>query len=222
MNTTTIRIEPGLGTGVYDYSTAAALLHVSPAQVRGWAEGYVRPMRNRSEPVLQSKPLPGILTFYDLIELVFVKKYRDAGVKLSTIKKTAAFLAEELRTPYPLADCRLETDGVQLLREQEKRLVNVADSQTVLEIVRELFKDIEFKDCLPDRWWPMGRDGRVVISPHKAFGQPVDCEYGTRTDIIYATYKAEEDVEAVATWYEISKEAVNAAIRFETEWRCAA
>lgn len=219
-----MRTGPALGTGIYTYAEAARLLRVSVAKVRGWAEGYVRHIngeQRRSQPVLQREVHRyKLLTFFDLIELFFVREFTNAGVKLSETRAAAEYLSQQLNTPYPFACCKLDTDGVQLLQEAGDAYINVAHQQRVFEFVKLFFKDIDFDDdCQAKAWWPLGRDKFIVIDPKRAFGAPIDVRSGVRTEIIYSTYKAEGDVQAVADWYEIKPDVVEAAIEFE-EQRC--
>ncbi len=217
------RIEPGLGTGIYTYSCAAKLLKVSTAQVRGWAEGYVRHVRGescRGEPVLQTCPSQGLLTFYDLVELMFVREYRKCGIKLDHIRKTAKELAEAEHTVYPFAQEKLVTDGTQLMVHMADGYLNVADKQRVVCFVDQILKDIEFdkEDLLARRWHPLGRKSPAVVDPKRGFGLPIDEESGVRLHVLYATYTAERDIDAVADWYGVDKRAVEAAIEFEEHW----
>ncbi len=221
-------LEPDLGTGIYSYAEAASLLQVSYGRVHRWAEGYTAERHGatiHAEPVLYAKRRhAGVLTFPDLIELMFVKLFTDRGVRLATIAATAERLSRELGTPYPFACKRLETDGRQLLDTVGSCFRSVADTQLVFQFVEEFFRNIDFDPdtCLSDRWFPLGRDVPVVIDRHRSFGAPIVAT-GVRTDIVYATYKAEEgDTEVVAYWYDISPQEVEAAVRFETEWRKAA
>jgi len=218
--------QPGLGTGIYTYPEAAKLLGVSSAKVRRWADGYVCALNGRErqkKPVLQRRTcLPGLLTFCDLIELFFVREFRDAGVPLQDIRDAAWLLADRWDTPYPFAFRRLETDGRQILLQAGEQYENVARRQQVFGFAAEFFKNIDFDRELAERWWPLGREKLIVIDRHRSFGAPIDCRSGVRTEVIFATYKAEQDTKAVAEWYEIRTEAVIAAVEFEERWSRAA
>lgn len=220
------RKSPQLGTGVYTYAEAARLLRVSTAQVRGWAEGYVRRVGDGvklGESVLQRPSVEtGLLTFYDVIELRFVKAFRDAGVALKEIVAAARLLAQEWETAYPFARRDLYTDGRQLLRRAGPQYENVANKQQVFEFIEAFFRDTDFEDQMPQRWWPLGHEKLIVIDPHRSFGIPIHVKSGIRTDVLYSAYQAEQDTKAVADWYETDPEAVEAAVEFETRWLKAA
>lgn len=220
--------KPDLGTGVYSYVEAARILQVSDAEVRRWAQGYCAVRQGqeiRKEPVLRADTgQPGVITFPDLVELRFVKWFREQGVRLPKIVAAAERLSEELQTPYPFACKRLElqTDGSQILDLFGDQRRDPATQQMVFEFVSQFFRDIDFdpETCLPDRWYPMGRQSKVVIDRHHAFGAPSIVGRNVRTDILYATYKAENgDADLVAEWYDVPKEAVLAAVDFEERWQ---
>lgn len=221
--------RPDLGTGVYTYAEAARLLQVKSARVRRWAQGYCARRRGREirkEPILRSDAARlGVVTFADLVELMFVKCFISLGVPLAEVVAAAERLALELDTPYPFACKRLETDGRQLLEAFGPGYRNPATLQIVFAFASELFKDVDFDPdtCLAERWWPLGRDRKIVVDRHRSFGAPIVEERSIRTDVLYATYKAEErDAELVAEWYRVPKEAVLAAVEFEEEWLKAA
>lgn len=218
--------EPGLGTGIYTISEAAHLLQVSKRKVVGWAERYVH---SREGPVRVSPPVldregaePGLLTFHDLIELVFVREFRKAGVDLPQIRAAAALLREEWNTPYPFA--------TQKVVDLERKLVNREDMKTIIgrqqvfEFGRKFFNDVDFdRFGLAEKWHPLGKGKLIILDPHRSFGAPIELRSGIRTDVLYRQYLAEGgDVQAVADWYEVPTEAVKQAVEFEEKWQAAA
>jgi uncharacterized protein (DUF433 family) len=82
---------------------------------------------------------------------------------------------------------------------------------------------IEFNaDDQPQRWWPLGRDRRVVIDPARAFGAPIVHREGVQTYVLARAVAAEEgDVELVASWYGVSAEGVQDALEFERHLKAA-
>ena len=89
-------------------------------------------------------------------------------------------------------------------------------SQMVISsIARPFFRRIEFQDSEPIRYWPMDRNGRVVLDPQRAFGKPIDARSGVPTAALYAMARSGETLQSVADWYEIEVEAVEAAVNFE-------
>lgn len=219
-------MRPGLGTGIYTVSEAARLLQVPSRTLKRWAEGYVY-VRNgdqrRSGPLLDRENAePGLLTFYDLVELFFVKEFRkDNQVELPHIRAAAARLRERWQTPYPFALKRIVELNRQLVEEATSE--TVLGQQRIFEFGRQFFRNVDFdEDGLAMAWHPLGKDKLIVVDPQRSFGAPIDTRSGIRTDVLYRQYRAEGDAESVADWYEIPVEAVEQAIEFEERWTPAA
>src|SRR5258708_2414654 len=104
------------GVGLYSISGVARLAQMKPSSVRRWALGYS--YRTRSGDKRHAEPIFGhtfadeiALSFLDLVEILFVKAFRDYGVSMKTIRAAAATGVELFGTDHPFAVKRLETDG---------------------------------------------------------------------------------------------------------------
>jgi uncharacterized protein (DUF433 family) len=231
-----------LGTGIYSPSEAAALLKAPAAEVRRWAFGYTRVRDGapkRYEPLIHTQ-LPELdgqqaLTFIELVEMMFIKGFREAGVSWKTIHEAAGVAARLFETEHPFAMRQFFADpgGVYaLLREVDggESLVSlVGNGQHVFtELVRPYLGQLEFAPSdVPTRWWPLGKEGRVVVDPAVSFGQPIVAEAGIPTRILAEALAAETEydprtaLERVAWVYKVPERHVHAATRFE-EWLNAA
>jgi uncharacterized protein (DUF433 family) len=97
-------------------------------------------------------------------------------------------------------------------------LIDLVKRQKVFEhVIRpELYAGIQFgSDGLATRWYPIKNSEKIVLDPSIAFGKPILTDFGIRTDIIAAAFAVEKDKKAVAAQYDISVDAVNAALRYE-------
>jgi uncharacterized protein (DUF433 family) len=212
---------PQIGTGIYSYASAARLLAVSTARVRRWAEGYtylIGDGERSSAPILQRQLYqPGILTFKDLIELYFVKAFVDEKVPLPKIRYLAIKLSQEFDTPYPFAHERLKADGARLLLKESKTsfIEPVTGQKVFKEIVEPFLKNIEFKKHEASRWFPRGKAAGILVDPQYAFGAPVIAEHYIRTDVLFNSFKVEQNVKSVADWYGVSEKSVEAAVSYE-------
>lgn len=217
--------KPSLGTGIYTVAEAARLLKVSPRKVAGWAKQYVN---HRDGEIRVSPPIldrtgneSGLITFHDLVELFFVREFRNAGVSLPHIRGVARILRESWGTPYPFAEQRLAELGRRLVDREDMKVI--MDKQQVFQFAQDFFQDFDFDATgLAKTWSPLGKEKLIVLDPHRSFGAPIDIRSGVRTDVLYGAYQAEGNVEAVAQWYEVAREAVDQAIEFEVRWRKAA
>ena len=54
-----------------------------------------------------------------------------------------------------------------------------------------------------------------MLDPEIAFGKPVLTDYGVRTEIVAEAFKAEKDKKMIASLFDVSVAAVEAAIRYE-------
>ena len=66
---------------------------------------------------------------------------------------------------------------------------------------------------LASKFWPMGKEYKIVCDPHHKFGQPVVAGTNIQAESIYRMHMAKEPIKFIAQLYEISEEKVKHAIR---------
>jgi len=217
-----------LGIGLYTIPEAARIVHVSPARLRRWLQGYKFQGRS-AEPVLH-RELPeleehGVVTFLDLVGLILVSHFRSKGVSLQAIRENARIASERLHTDHPFAVKRFHLLGKELIAETVARdtahgprrlYEDLRKSQLILDQVAEsFFGNLHYEGDLARQYWPLGKDRRVVLDPTRAFGQPADPTTGVPTHVLYGMYKAGESAEDVARSFHVDLEAVHSAIEYE-------
>jgi uncharacterized protein (DUF433 family) len=209
-------IRARLGTGLYSIPDAARIIKSTAGNVRRLIDSDHSAGNGRFDPQGRT------VTFLELMELQFIKLFRDEGVGLDTIRKAAKTAARQFGTSYPFAVHRFDTDGRTVfatLLSGEKQSAVIEDlrhGQYVFEtIVRPFFKKLEYGADLAIRFWPMGIKDRVVLDPERQFGKPIDNETAVPTAALYRAVKAGEDPVAVAKWFEVPLAAVRAAVTFE-------
>ncbi len=217
-----------LNMGIYTVVEASKLTGVSKGCIRRWLGGYRSKPRHKNYSPLWKSQLPSIenkiaLGFLDLIEIKFVDAFLNKGVSWAVIHKVRE-KAQELYpdTNHPFCTKQFVTDGCQIFRDLHKEtgencLEEIATDQRVFaEITKPFLKQLEFRDgTILERWWPMGTDRHVVVDPRKNFGQPTMVAEGIPTQILVKSYRANNSVDEVARWYEISPESVQEAIEYE-------
>ncbi|WP_420129612.1 hypothetical protein [Longimicrobium sp.] len=227
------------GTGLYTPAEAAALLHEQPETVRRWAFGY---RRNRAagptvHPPLIHTDLPELegqraLTFVELVELLYIRAFHAAGASWHEIKEAATVAARLFTSEHPFALRQVYVDpgrvlygGVQNADGSESFIRLRGHGQHELPtLVKPFLDQLDFDlNDVATRWWPLGRNGGVVIDPAFSFGAPRVEEAGIRTRTLaqavgaeHAVY-GEKTVEHVAWTYEISPRHVETALAFE-QW----
>lgn len=219
-----------LGVGLYSYAEAARIIGVAPSTLRSWVREYyyeVEGRRYHRAPIIRRHfPDQPILTFLELIELLFVKLFREHGVSMRAIRLASHRAAEMFETDYPFAVRRFDTDGRRIFA----TLKDVAEDGTLIQdlsrgqlafetIVRPFFRKLEYEGNMAAlTFWPRERGGRVVLDPRRNFGHPIDAETGIPTRVLYDAFVSDagHSVEAVADWYEVPVAAVEAAVSYET------
>ena len=225
--------ESLLGVGLYTIPQAARLLRLSSQKLRRWADGYLflsDGARRRSEPLihrdLQEREDEVILTFQDLLELHMVRFFRSEGVSIQTIRKAAEQATLLYKTTHPFTVKGFETDGKSIFATLEEQgvegiskaelLQDLIRSQMVMEsIARPFFRQIEFEEMEPSRWFPNGKGGGIVIDPQRSFGKPIEKVSGIPTETLYNMARGGEKIENIAHWYKIDVETVHEAVRYE-------
>jgi DNA-binding transcriptional MerR regulator/uncharacterized protein (DUF433 family) len=233
-----------MGLGIYSISDVARYLHATPQLVRNWVLG--RPSRasrtdsdQRTSPILLAPPRridgEAVLTFRDLIELRFVRLFRQHGVSMPVIKAAAQNAAVQLQSNHPFGLHKFSTDGKKLFADlkstriieeesgrdvDEKRLVQELDlAQMVMgDIIQIWLKDVVYDENIIRQLWLLGPNGRAMLDPLRGFGQPLDSPTGVPLAPLYASIRAGDSIAAVADWYEVPEAAVEAAIEVYTRY----
>jgi hypothetical protein len=167
-----------LGRGVYSAPEALRLLNfsrdpnhsrrISRQTVSRWLRGYDYEVHGQ---VRHSDPLwaPDYanddetleLSFRDLIELRFVKAFRDLGLSLPAIRECFARAVEEVKDERPFSTRKFKTDGKTIFLEithrlKEGEMIDLRKRQGVFRtIVEPSLRDLEFDaEVVARRIWP--------------------------------------------------------------------
>lgn len=166
------------------------------------------------EPVLE-------VSFRDLIELRFVKTFRDLGLSLQTIRECFDRAVEVVQDQRPFSTRRFRTDGSTIFYEitdgvHEGKLVDLRRRQNVFHrIVEPSLHDLEFEADALARWFPLGRSRQsIVVDPARAFGRPIVNSGGVPIETIAQAVEVEGTPERAARLYELPVAAVRDAVEF--------
>ena len=220
---------PLLQTGIYTVAEASRLTTVSPQRIRRWLKGYefrVKYGRHRSPAVWNSQLDPIdhaiALGFLDLLEIRAVDAFINAGVTWKTLRQVHDKARNWVGHSHPFCTNRFATDGhtifLQLRKKnQEVMLWDMRDVQRVFDkVIRPFLKNVEFDSGkVPRRWWPRGKNRQVALDPRRSFGHPIIFREGIATKVLARSARANDSVEEVARWFQISPVSVREAIDFE-------
>lgn len=217
-----------LGVGLYTSSEAAKLTSMRPERVRRWINGYryVRDGETRfSEPLWTSDVIVDDirhLSFRDLLELRFLKLFHEqARLSIPTIRKAFYVARDVLGEEHPFSSKSFRTDGRGIFLEisessKDTKLLDLLKRQYAFKhLVEQSFKNIDFDENAPTRWWPMSKTSNVVLDPNRSFGQPIASKSGVPTKALADAVATEGSVKLAAELFEVSTKAVRDAVRFE-------
>lgn len=205
-----------LGVGLYSVVEAARLLRTPRRTLSRWVEGYVRELRSgvKAYAPMIERDEAATLSFGDLIELMYVRQFRLAGVPLPKLREAGHRFREEWDTPYPLATKRFATDGKQLLVKGDPFWRNAITGQQSA-FFEDIGRQLIHTGDLTSEWRPLGQEKAVLLNPDRSFGKPIDDASGAHTHVLSMALAAERDAEAVAWWYGTTAQAVRDAAEFE-------
>jgi uncharacterized protein (DUF433 family) len=217
---------------LYAPSEAARFSGLSVGHVRRWLFGYKYRYGGATTAQAPIIHKPGssdrYASFLDLIELRVAKHFLDEGFTPQKVRKAFNEAANMVDLAHPFATKRFFTSGRKIYIEVQgchgdapNLLELLSGGQWVIEpIMRQYMKQIDF-DAQSDfaaAWWPLGRQGHVVLRPTVAFGAPTLKGRAIKTAVIYDLFLAEgRRPDVVAKWMRLSVPEVDDAIRFEEQ-----
>jgi uncharacterized protein (DUF433 family) len=218
-----------LGVGIYTVREAALLTGVSTEAIKRWLWGYRHKSASggtkREEP-LWVPQIPVVddvraLGFRDLIEIKFVSHFRERGISLQSIRRTIDRATALLEQSYPLSSVRFKSRGgsifAEVLEEHERKLVfDLYTGQLLLSFMWDRLYDALEYSLFEElaRWYPLGKDRRVVVDPKRSFGRPISLE-GVPTAILASALRTEKTVKNVVYWYGVDPASVRDADEYE-------
>ena len=222
-----------IGVGLYAVPEAARILGLEPSKLRRWINEF-RSFDDASGPhplIQRTFTCDPVLSFADLIELLFIKMFRSEGVSMRTIRKAAYRASREFGSSHPFAACRFDNDGRHIFATLKAEcgksieIEDVARGQRAFDtVVRPFFRKLDYDEqCEVVAYWPRHRSGRVVLDPRRQFGKPIDAETSIPTDILYAAYMTSEcqSLDEVANWFDVPVDAVVASVEYESSLQSA-
>ncbi len=216
---------------MYSASTVSKLIGLSVTRVRRWLMGYEYtypvgsdfgfPKRHK-EPVISRKADSSCASFYDLIDLLFVKRFLEHGVSLQKVRK-ALKEAEELIGGHHFAQRIFFTDGrniyFRVRNDADALLELLSGGQWVIApIIKQLASQIDFDQPtgVAQRWYPLGPRGLIVLDPRISFGKPTLRGRGVATANVYDLFLGEnKSIDRVCSWMNLKSREVEAAVKFE-------
>ena len=211
----------------YGVGEAAQLAGIHRTTVSRWFyAGSSRPGR-RCGRVLADKDQGCPLSYLQLVEVAFVATLRNMGVQLSRIRVARDYLRKIFDVEYPFAMRRLKTDGARILidlRAEEGQWINrllveaSAHGQIIwAEPILDRIEEFDWDDVrqLAMRWFPRGRNARLVVDPQIQFGAPILRDSAVPTLVVKGRFEAGESMKEIEEDFGIDEAAIREALVFE-------
>jgi uncharacterized protein (DUF433 family) len=173
----------------------------------------------------------GLFSFVNLLELHVLGALRqEHSVEMKKIRRAIEWLQGHLKTPHPLIDEEMQTDGTDVFIEKYGSLINAsANGQLAMKaLLQAHLKRIERdKHGIAIRLFPFTRPVKdasaaekvprlISIDPAIAFGRPAIAGSRVPTAEIFERFRAGEAIEAIADDFRRTTEEIAEAIRCET------
>ena len=218
------------------YSTfeASHYLRVPENTVRNWATGYSYATRggkrSRTKALIDvADARQHLFSFINLLELHVISALRrDHHVQMPKIRRAIEYLQRELKSPHPLIDEEMETDGTDIFISKYGSLINASrHGQLAMKaLLQAHLKRIERNQHgVAIRLFPFtrARDAGttleaprlIAIDPAVAFGRPVIVGSRVPTSEIAERFQAGESPSELAEDFGRTEEEVWEAIRCE-------
>lgn len=211
-----------LGNGIFTTQEIAQILRLPYHKVRKWITQYWDGElgnfyeKNYSWSINNSKAVG----FHTLIEFYVMMQFAEAGVKTKEVLKAHKELSVFYKTNFPFAQKEvldnIHTDKSKIYLNRNGDTISLDGSkQFNLDIIKVFFQNLDFdNDMLASRFWPLGKNHKIVCDPHHKFGQPTISGTNIQSDVIYKMYLAEEPIAFIASIYEVTIKEVKDAIEF--------
>jgi uncharacterized protein (DUF433 family) len=212
----------------YNLAEAAHLAGLSTSTARRWLVGYAFQTSaglNMTMPPVAKQPTPdALVSFLDLVDLVAIKGFREAGYPLPTVRKVVDYCRDEMKVERPLGSVSFKVGGRDVFVSHGDELLEVGHGRGRLawaEVLEPFLRQLDYGPKFATRWWPLGREQEVVVDPAFGFGLPVVAGTGVRTEILFERFSAGELIAEIADDFSVSELAVQRALQYEHRLRAA-
>ena len=214
-----------IGIGLYTPTEASHLLGIPAAKIVRWLKGHRfggRPYAPLWRPQVDIGDGHIYLGFRDLMEMRVANAFIERGLSPQKVRRAIEIARDIIGEERPLSTAKFRTDGItvflQLTKEDPDHveMIDLFISQHVFrEIIEPSLKNIDFVDGIPSRWWPNGKQARIVVDPHRAFGQPIEAESCVPAAVLAAAAQAEGSMETAARIWSVSVPSVRRSVDFQ-------
>ena len=221
MVTTPIDPNSRLFAPRYSHAEADRIAGVTRGTTKRWLKGYpyhdAGGAQRFSGPVTERERPEGDVSFADLVEIAAINRWKELGQSLHDIREVVRECQQIFAVRHPLITMRFKVDGQHAFVEEEGNLVGLLGNKRQLawEKIFEFLTTVEYEGDFASRWWPLGKDKKVLVDPDYGFGLPVIDGIGLRTEIVLERMEAGESATDIADDLDVPVELIASAKQFE-------
>lgn len=208
----------------YSYSEADRLAGVSRGTARRWLAEYAYRgpdgRRITMPPITPGEPTADAVSFLDMVEVVAIGGLKKAGFSTRAIRQIVQNCQELLGVQRPLTTLAFKVGGREIFVDRGDVLLEVGRRKRMQawnEVLAPFLDNLDYRDDVASRWWPLGRAVPIVIDPEYGHGLPVIDGSGVRTEIIRERAEAGDLIEQIACDFNLDPKEVERAIQFELQ-----
>lgn len=209
-----------LGIGIYTVQDIATILHLPVRKVKRWLDDYwngiLKDIHKTSFTWGEGRNTA--MSFYGLIEFYTFYLLRQEGLSVTKIIEAYKAISKFKQTGYPFASSKILTDSGSILFEFDETVAIDADpgyKTRITSLLKDYCRKIDFdSNSIAERFYPLGRDKKVIIDPHHQFGQPIIEGTNIYPDTIFHLYKAGEKISRITSLYDLNEKQVKDAIDY--------
>jgi uncharacterized protein (DUF433 family) len=214
--------HPSVNRPLYSFAEADRIARVTSNTSRRWLKGYhfwYDEERREMPPITPGRGKQDAVSFVDLVEVAVIGKLRKRNFSLKRIRQINAYCRLYLQVPRPLVTQKFKVAGQSIFLEEDfDVLVDVGREAGMLawrEVLEPFLEDVEYENELARRWWPLGRDHKVVVDPDYGFGLPIIEGVGVRTEIIAERREAGDSIEEITYDFGVTPDQIEDALLWE-------
>ncbi|MGE5114685.1 MAG: DUF433 domain-containing protein [Acidobacteriaceae bacterium] len=217
---------------IYSSAEASFYLDVPKVTIHNWLRARTFKDKVFQPLVVPADPVAPTLSYNNLAELHILSVVtRVHKVKMKDVRRAMDYIKENYPSSHPLLSREFRTDGHDLfakiaeggrLDPETNQIVNFTrHGQLGLSEILEQYLERVIRDenFLPLKFYPVarGQDKNqkiVCIMPTVSSGRPIIDEIGIPVSSLWNRFDAGDTIPELADDYEISEDAVRAAIRY--------
>lgn len=192
-----------------------------------WIDGYVRGGRSYSPVIRPRRSGEPYATWGEFIEAQLLAQFRADGATLQSLRPAVKRLREVWNTPYPLATRKafLSVEGKELVEQLQDKF-QVDEAVWIVRRVRDNQLELTAGALTFKQGVGFGRTGDAVslrpdvqspdvfMRPSHQFGRP--SILGVPTEALYSAFMAGDVIESLAADFDLTRDQVEQAVRFES------